>query len=124
MASVNLAFRRRPGGLAALRRASSGVGGGVADPYVDPQAEDAGKANRYSATLTQHARRQTRVVLPSTCEHSVSLATSFGRVRLATALVDSRERWLRATRARGNNRLETPQQQRRRFSPLGWESCS
>ena len=39
-------------------RSSSGlVDGSVVDKYVEPELADAGKANRYSATLTQHARR-------------------------------------------------------------------
>ena len=31
--------------------------GGVVDAYVNPEPGDAGKPNKYSATLTQHARR-------------------------------------------------------------------
>ena len=31
--------------------------GDVADPYVNPEPGDAAKRNKYSATLTQHARR-------------------------------------------------------------------
>ena len=38
-------------------KSGDGGGGGVADPFVNPEPADAGKTNKYSATLTQHARR-------------------------------------------------------------------